>query len=29
MAKRLDPSQLQELASKHLWVYFANLSSAA
>ncbi len=29
MAKRLDPSQLQELASKHLWVYFANLSSTA
>ncbi len=29
MAKRLDPSQLQELASKHLWVYFAHLSSSA
>jgi adenosylmethionine-8-amino-7-oxononanoate aminotransferase len=29
MAKRLDPAQLEELARKHLWVYFGQLSSTA
>jgi len=29
MAKHLDPDQLAELARKHLWVYFAQLSSSA
>jgi adenosylmethionine-8-amino-7-oxononanoate aminotransferase len=29
MTKHLDPGQLEELARKHLWVYFAQLSSSA
>ena len=29
MAKHLDTGQLEELARKHLWVYFAQLSSSA
>jgi hypothetical protein len=28
MAKHLDPQQLEEPARKHLWVYFAQLSSS-
>lgn len=29
MPERLDPEQLEELARRHLWVYFAQLSSTA
>jgi hypothetical protein len=29
MPERLDPQQLEELARRHLWVYFAKLSSTA
>ena len=29
MPERLDPERLEELARRHLWVYFAQLSSTA